>query len=219
MVVRRGNVLGLGMALLCLTSCGTVPTQWMPNGYRYQDDTPVSSPAPSRPWRDNLAHPDLEKIGDRTAAWQGAVYELISPLPQIIPPSSSPVTLVPKSSNAENAELDHYLRQGLLSYGYTVNPSPDNKGTILSYEATGISSKESKALAARKFGADAVKKGDFKGMDYLTLDILGADGKPVAHQETIAVLPVDKKKSSSWGWNGTLTPDSGEKKPIYQTRE
>ncbi len=217
---RRVSVLGLGLAALCLASCETVPTQWMPNGYRYQDDTPLSSPAPSRPWRKDAAHPDLEKMGDRTAAWQGAVYELISPLPQAIPATAAPITLQAQSSVPENAEFDHYLRQALLSQGYTVNPSPDNKGAVLVYDASRIRSKESKLLVGRKFGSEFLKKGDFRNMDYLTLDILGADGKPVSRYETIAVLPDDGKKKSSWSWGGgSVRSDSADKKAIYQTRE
>lgn len=220
MINRRISVLSL--AVLGLTSCGAIPTQYMPNGYRYNDDTPLSSPAPSRPWLDEADHPNLTELGDNTAAWQGAIYELINPLPALIPPISNPVTLqtTPPAYPADQA-MDHYLRQGLLSYGYTINPSSANPGTVIVYNAALLSNPENLKKAQAKFGKEFVKKDNLKGMYYLTLEIKGADGKVIGNQAAIGVFPHDKSEYARWP-GFSYQPVQGReyaKKPVYETRD
>ena len=218
---RHLSLLGLGFTALCLTSCGGIPTQWAPNGYRYETPEPLSSPPPTRPWLDEADHPNLENIGDSTAAWQGAIYELINPLPQIVLPSSGPLTLktTPPAYPADTA-MDHYLRQGLLSYGYTVNPTPDNKGTVLVYNAAPLSNPDNVKKAQAKFGKEFVKKGDMKGMYYLTLDVIGTNGKVITSQASIGVFPHDKSEYSRWpGFSYQPVQGRADKKPVYETRD
>ncbi len=195
MANRYRSVLALGAAALSLSACSNTPTQWMPNGYRYEDNTPISSPAPSRPWSDKI-HANLDRLGDNTAAWQGAVYELINPLPAIIPPVSSPLTLVADEdvSGPANTAFDHYLRQGLLSYGYTVNPSKDNDGIHVIYGAEHVSGDKQVKQAQQKLGQDLSKKGAADDVYELTIKVVGIDGKtPITQQSTFAILPYEKK--------------------------
>lgn len=221
MIIRRGSVLTL--AVLSLTACGAIPTQYMPNGYRYQDDTPLSSPAPSRPWLDEAANPNLEDLGDSTAAWQGAVYELIDPLPGIIPPSGMPITLktTPPSYVAESS-FDHYLRQGLISYGYNVNSDSSAPGTVIVYNAMPITNKEALKKAQAKYGKDAVSAKNTKGVYFLTLEVKSADGKTtIFEQSSLGVFPHDKAEYARWPGFGS-TPVQGkqvETKPVYMTRD
>ena len=220
MNTRRGSVLSL--AVLSLTACGAISTQYLPNGYRYNDDTPYSSPAPSRPWLDEADKPDLEALGDNTAAWQGAVYELINPLPGIVPPAGSPIALktTPPSYVAESA-FDHYLRQGLISYGYTVNADANAPGTVIAYNATPITNKDALKKAQAKYGKDAVSAKNTKGVYYLTLDIQGPDGKTISQQSSLGVFPHDKTEYMRFP-GFSYTPTQGKRtdqKPVYVTRD
>ena len=219
MMSRRFFAISLSVLL---TSCGGLPTQYMPNGYRYNDDTPLSSPAPSRPWMSSAEHPNLEHLGDNTAAWQGAVYELISPLPAILPAATTPLNLIttPPASPAD-ASFDHYLRQGLLSYGYTVSPTPNPAGMTLVYNASPLSNPETLKTAQAKFGKEFIKKDNTKDQYYLTLDIQGAAGKAINSQSTIAILPYEKNEYMRWP-GLSYQPTQGKPvstPPVYETRD
>lgn len=116
-----------GGSLLVLAACDPVGTPgWMPNGYRFQDDTPLSSPAPSRPWVDEAAIHDTEKLASNTAAWQGAVFELVEKISPSLPTDGSPPfssraccknssesgigPLFAPSLDAKRVHSDHYPR-------------------------------------------------------------------------------------------------------------
>jgi hypothetical protein len=109
-----------GGSLLVLAACDPVGTPgWMPNAYRFQDNTPLSSPAPSRPWVDEAVIHDTEKLASNTAAWQGAVFELVEKISPSLPTDGSPLFLQePVVKTAQNQALDHYLRQALMQKGF-----------------------------------------------------------------------------------------------------
>ncbi len=219
-MIRR---LSIPFLAVLLTSCGVIPTQYMANGYRYHDDTPLSSPAPSRPWLDEAEDPSIENLADNTAAWQGAVYELINPLPSALPPSSGPVTLVTTPpAYIGDKPFDHYLRQGLISYGYRVNPAPSDAGAVLVYNATPITNKDALKKAQAKYGKDAINPKNTKGVYYLTLEIKSADGKKTTwEQSSLAVIPYDKTeymRMPGLSYVPSQKP-SAAKKPVYETRD
>ncbi|PZP56576.1 MAG: hypothetical protein DI586_03190 [Micavibrio aeruginosavorus] len=219
-MIRR---LSFPLLAVLLTSCGVIPTQYMPNGYRYNDDTPLSSPAPSRPWLDEAEDPSIENLADNTAAWQGAVYELINQLPAALPPSSGPVTLATTPpAYIGDKPFDHYLRQGLISYGYRVNPTVYDAGTIIVYNATPITNKDALKKAQAKYGKEAINPKNTKGVYYLTLEIKSADGKKTMfEQSSLAVIPHDKTeymRMPGLSYTPSQNPPA-EKKPVYEVRE
>ena len=218
MIFRRSSVLSLA---LLLASCGVIPTQYLANGNRYQDDTPLSTPAPTRPWTDEAAHPDLNHLGDNTASWQGAVYELITPLAQIVPPTNGPVSIVAKSpASPADASLDHYLRQGLVSYGYQVNPVAKNTGIILVYHAEPLRNPEAFKKAQAKFGKEIVSKDNVKDMYYLTLGIKAKE-MLVSEQSSIGIIPYEKNEYMRMP-GLSYQPVQGKaakKRPVYETRD
>jgi hypothetical protein len=223
MMVKSGRkqIFLMMAGIVTLTACSHEPfsTQWMPNGYHYQDNTPLSSPAPSRPWLKEAARPDMNKLADNTAAWQGAVYELINPLPQLVLPQAALVTLKARApAYPADGAFDHFLRQGLMSYGYTLADA-GQAGPILVYDAAPLTNKDIAALAEKKLGV--LPQGDRSGMYYLTLDVIGANGRLLGSQSTLAVLPNEKGEYDRWpgfssqpvqGW-------SVDKRPIYETRQ
>lgn len=182
MVTNRFFSLSLAFtALLALSACTSVDnvpndtvrstmlsTQSLSKGYRYQDSTPLSSPAPSTPWVRNAVISDTEKMSASTAAWQGAVYELVEQLEPTLPKDGTPLNLTSDGAkNADNATFDHYLRQSLIQRGYNLTTIPD-AGLHLTH-------KVEKAKTPRTYNISAT--------------ILDAKGKAV-HTETVpAVLP------------------------------
>lgn len=222
MTIKTRSIISVILAGVSLTACGSLPTQWMPNGYRYHDDTPLSSPAPSRPWLKEAENPSLDHIGDNIAAWQGAVYELINPLPGIVPPSRGPISLksVPPYYAATTA-FDHYMRQGLLSYGYTVNPGPGG-AVVMTLKALPLDSDANIKIARDKLGKEFVTTADkAKDTYYLTLDATDAKGSVLSHQSTIAILPHEKKEYMR-APGLSYQPTQGEaykRKAVYETRD
>lgn len=138
MPLNRFFLLSLGTSLLVLSACAPQgATQWMPKGYTYQDNTPLSSPAPSSPWLDEAVINDTEKLASNTAAWQGSVYELVALLEPTLPKDGTPLRLEPVSPiSAHDMALDHYLRQTLVQKGYNLTTT-SNAGMVLTYDATG----------------------------------------------------------------------------------
>ncbi len=171
-------------ALLTLSACTTVDsvpndtirrtmlsTQSMGKGYGYQDGTPLSSPAPSSPWVKSAVITDTEKMATSTAAWQGAVYELVSQLEPILPKDGTPLNLTSDEFglmvNVDNTTLDHYLRQSLIQHGYNLTTIPD-AGLHLTHKVEA-------AKIPRTYN--------------ISVAILGAKGKPVHTETVLAVLP------------------------------
>lgn len=122
-------------ALFLLSACsyverGTgVSFQSMSKGYTHQDNTPLSSPAPSTPWDKAAEINDTENLGAQNAAWQGAAFELVDKMSVHLPKDGTPLNLssakysVLKGSNDNS--LDHYLRQALIQKGYNLTSIPD----------------------------------------------------------------------------------------------
>jgi hypothetical protein len=154
MVIRRSFSLSfILIAVFALPACTTVDdlpddavhkkmlsTQSMPKGYRYQDSTPLSSPAPSTPWVKSAVMSNTNKISSSTAAWQGAAYELVDQMTPVLPKDGTALNLMRKRTHTPYdsvlspyyTSLDHYLRQVLLQQGYTLTTVPD-VGTQIAY--------------------------------------------------------------------------------------
>lgn len=113
-------------------------TQSMPKGYSYQDDTPLSSPAPSSPWDKSVVIKNTEDIGFQNAAWQGAVFELVDKMSPNLPKDGTPLNLSSEKysvlKGATDNSLDHYLRQALIQKGYNLTSIPD-AGIKITYKA------------------------------------------------------------------------------------
>ena len=146
-------------------------TQSMPKGYTYQDDTPLSSPAPSSPWDKSAAITDSESIGTQNAAWQGAAFELVDKMETNLPKDGTPLNLLPvkqgiMKGSKDNA-LDHHLRQVLLQKGYNLTTIPD-AGLQVTYK---------------------VEKSKTPKTYDLTASILDKEGKAVSVATVPAVIP------------------------------
>lgn len=172
MSLNRFFLLSLGTTALTITACAPIgATQWMGRGYKYQDDTPLSSPAPSSPWLDEAVIHDTEKMATNNAAWQGSVYELVDALSPFLPTDGTPLTLTTVAPiTAHDTALDHYLRQSLIQKGYNLTTTAGG-GTTLTYDATGPN-----------------KDGNYM----LSASLSDSAKKPLGNASVSAVLPYEK---------------------------
>ncbi len=114
--------------------------QSSPKGYRYQDDTPLSSPAPSSPWIASAVAHDTERMTTNAVAWKGAVFELVAQLEKTLPQNGAPIRVMPEEkwfagTSAHTTSFDHYLRQALIQKGYHLTTQPD-AGALVMYKMT-----------------------------------------------------------------------------------
>ncbi len=180
------SVLALAsIAVLSLSACTSVDdmprsntrsnflsTQSMPKGYRYQDNTPLSSPQPSSPWVNSAVIHDTDKMSSSTAAWQGAVYELVAKMEPHLPKDGTPLNMAPiKDGSPDNNTLDHYLRQALIQRGYNLTTIPD-AGLQLSHQVA-------------KSKTDKTNDKTYN----ISMSVLDLEGKAVATEIVPAVLP------------------------------
>jgi hypothetical protein len=184
-----------GGSLLVLAACDPVGTPgWMPNGYRFQDDTPLSSPAPSRPWVDEAAIHDTEKLASNTAAWQGAVFELVEKISPSLPTDGSPLFLQePVVKTAQNQALDHYLRQALMQKGFTLTTTP-GFGQVLQATAGSLMETDILKLAQKEDKFEKVSGADMRDFYRLSLAIVGSKEVVLAKSSVIATLPFEKRE-------------------------
>lgn len=111
-------------------------TQFMPKGYTYQDNTPLSSPQPSSPWVASSVISNTDDLATNTTAWQGAIFELIAAMEPYLPKDGTPLNLSAETGGIgrtpHTLAFDHYLRQGLLQKGYTLTTEP-KAGLAITY--------------------------------------------------------------------------------------
>jgi hypothetical protein len=209
-------------ALLLLTACEPpFATNWMPVGYTYQDDTPITSPAPSKPWLKDAVIKDTEALATNTAAWQGAVFELVDKISAKVPAASGPIALKALEPNTTQKQtLDHYLRQGLIQRGYTVATTSAAPGPVLTYDILNLSNPSVRDWTVKTLGADAIPGSNMKDM-YVLRATTTSDGAILSDEAVVAVLPGEKTEYRRWP-GFTNQPAQGKalhKTPVYVSRD
>ena len=139
--------------------------QFMPKGYKYSDNTPLSSPAPSYPLSYKATKNNTETITADMGAWKGAVFELLDSLEPSLPRDGTPLNL--NTNSLKDSSLDHYLRHALINRGDTLTTTPDAGLPIVTR------TEETKE----------------KGVYQLVAEILDAEGKVKSTSSVTAVLP------------------------------
>jgi hypothetical protein len=198
MTSHRYCTITLGVSLLAMTACttGNQP-QWMPRGYTHQgDNTPISSPQPSSPWSNSAVIHDTDAMGESTAAWQGAVFELLEKLGSHLPQDGTPLLLVANAPHTpQDLALDHYLRQALMQKGINLTNVAGNS-LIVGFDAVSLNTSNLKT-AKMKAGYEVVSGASLEGLYLLSAAIKTLDGKTTLGEAyTVAVLPYEKGKSS-----------------------
>lgn len=201
-----------------LSGCSTFPTNWMPHGYKYEDDTPITSPAPSKPWDDDAVIVNTDQLASNQAAWQGAVYELMAKLDGKLSPSDGPVILLARTpATNQKQAFDHYLRQSMLQRGFTLATTP-GRGPTLVYDVLPMTNPVTREFAAQRLGRDVVFKGDMKGIYLLRITSVA---QPAIDEAVVAVLAEEQSEYARWpGFSNQPAQGKAlETRPIYETRD
>ncbi len=193
----------VGVSLVTLCACSTVSNvlqpNWMPRGYAHQDNTPLSSPAPTAPWSDDAVIHNTDKMAASTAAWQGAVFELLDKATPFIPQDGAPliVTTVPPYAPLD-LSFDHYLRQGLMRKGYTLTTTAGT-APLLVFDIAPLTDASALKTAQSEAGFVAVKEANVNGMYLLSLIVQTPDGKTQTGKAyTTAVFPYENDTTEGW---------------------
>ncbi len=210
-------------SLLMLAGCSSpFATGFLPTGYTYDDDTPITSPKPTQPWMDEAVITDTEALGANVAAWQGAVFELVDKLSPKLPPGQPVALAVVHPVTAQKQALDHYLRQALMQRGVTLVPQ-EASAALVTYDALPLEKGDTHKLAVDRLGREAVPeaKSNMKGI-YLLRAVISTSPKALlADEAVIAVLPGEKTEYSRWpGFSNQ--PAQGKATsivPVYDTRD
>ena len=210
-------------SLLMLAGCSSpFATSFLPTGYTYDDDTPITSPKPTQPWIDEAVITDTEALGANVAAWQGAVFELVDKISPKLPPGQPVALAVVQPVTAQKQALDHYLRQALMQRGVTLVPQ-EASAALVTYDVLPLEKGDAHKLAVERLGREAVPeaKSNMKGI-YLLRAVLSTSPKNLlADEAAIAVLPGEKTEYSRWpGFSNQ--PAQGKATsivPVYDTRD
>jgi hypothetical protein len=210
-------------SLLMLAGCSSpFATGFLPTGYTYDDDTPITSPKPTQPWMDEAVITDTEALGANVAAWQGAVFELVDKLSLKLPAGQPLALAVVQPVTAQKQALDHYLRQALIQRGITIVPQ-EAAAALVTYDAIPLDKGDAHKLAVERLGREAVPeaKSNMKGI-YLLRAIVSTSPKALlADEAVIAVLPGEKTEYSRWP-GFTTQPAQGKSTsivPVYEARD
>jgi hypothetical protein len=208
-------------ALLLLSACeSTFATNWFPVGYTYQDDTPITSPAPTKPWLKDAVITDTEDLASNTAAWQGAVFELVDKISAKVPASAGPIAVqAHEPVTAQKQAFDHYLRQGLIQRGYAVGTTQAAANT-LTYDILSLEDPAARNWAAKALGPDAVPGSNMKDM-YVLRATTVANGAVISDEAVIAVIQGEKTEYRRWPGYASQ-PAQGKslhKTPVYESRD
>ncbi len=210
-------------SLLMLAGCSSpFATSFLPTGYTYDDDTPITSPKPTQPWIDEAVITDTEALGANVAAWQGAVFELVDKLSLKLPAGQPVALAVVQPVTAQKQALDHYLRQALIQRGITIVPQ-EAAAALITYDALPLEKGDTHKIAVERLGREAVPeaKSNMKGI-YLLRALVSTSPKALlADEAVIAVLPGEKTEYSRWpGFSNQ--PAQGKATsivPVYESRD
>lgn len=210
-------------ATLLLGACSSpFSTNWLASGYTHDDDSPITSPRPSQPWDSSAEIKDTEILATNTAAWQGAVFELVD---KLLPglPAGQPLALQTEGAvTAQKQAMDHYLRQALLRHGVTVT-SPGASAATLVYNVRPLGNDEVYALALKRLGPDLVpaRESSRKGFYLLQAGLASGLAKGSGDELVLAVLPGEKVEYHRWP-GFTTQPARGQstsRPPVYVVRD
>ncbi len=172
------------IGILGLAACAPQgPNQWMPRGYTYHDDTPLSSPAPSSPWLKEAELKNTDHMSANHAAWQGAVYEIVDQLDAALrarETQDAPVffiTSVPPVTNHDQA-FDYYLRQALIQKGYKLSPVADDHTRMIKINVAAMTDAAALADAQKFAGFQYHKNMTLQELYLLSADLYDVSAKP-----------------------------------------
>lgn len=197
---RFFTLLAVGVSVVALSGCSSITQpNWMPRGYKHQDDTPLSSPAPTSPWSDKAVIHNTDKMAASTAAWQGAVFELLDKAAPFIPQDGMPLIVTTVAPYAPlDLSFDHYLRQALMQKGHNLTTT-SGTAPLLVFDIVPLSDAKALKMAQAQAGFVVVKNASMSGMYLLSLSAQKPDGKTeMGKVYTTAVFPYENDTTEAW---------------------
>lgn len=178
------------IGILGLAACAPQgPNQWMPRGYTYHDDTPLSSPAPSSPWLKEAELKNTDHMSANHAAWQGAVYEIADQMDGMLRDhinlgaTAIFIAADPPVTNHDQA-FDYYLRQALIQKGYKLSPLADDHTLTIKINVAAMTDASTRE-EAQKFAAFQYQKNTkLQGLYLLSAALYDVTAKPQTEQKT-----------------------------------
>ncbi|MGB1077762.1 MAG: hypothetical protein ACPG05_05585 [Bdellovibrionales bacterium] len=162
----------LSASTLLLTAC-TNPN-WAGDGYTWNDNSPISSPAKTSSWNEKTQDNHPEKTVSRESVISGVSADIADSLEAKLS-RTTPIYLAPKQTKgAKTSIFDHTLRTKLKQKGYTLSSTPNGAYTLV-YDIEKAEREE----------------GEPKAYNFLVLDISGEE--PVIVEQRTQELPPLKK--------------------------
>ncbi|HOO50438.1 MAG TPA: hypothetical protein PLK94_04020 [Alphaproteobacteria bacterium] len=206
-------------SLTTLSACTPqISNQWVPKGYSYQDSSQITSPIPSSPWIEEAEIKDTNKLADNTAAWQGAVFELVDGLSTVLPTDGTAINIITTAPvTNQDLALDHYVRQALIQKNITLTTTAD-MGSILNIDSQPLTNQAALDKAKSLDTFTYVEDMDLKGFYLLTASLKDGSGLVVGESASVGVLPHEKAEYSRLpGFSiAPVTGISKEPTPIYE---
>ncbi|MAM35526.1 MAG: hypothetical protein CMH28_10680 [Micavibrio sp.] len=203
-------------AVLVLGACSHQPPNWAPDGYYWNDDTPLSSPPKTAPWFQEAYEDSTQSIRrDLSATLYGLSADMVSTLAGRVS-FDRPVYLYPKGEvSALTTAYDDALRTSLRESGFTLANGPVG-AVAMAYYASPISGYRAHRLDKNYTTMESlgIKPND-KGYLF-SLSLVNPDGGVVAEEARVQPLP--RKDIEHWdsNYHQYERPGPVVERPIYE---
>ena len=116
------HILLISASALLLTSCAN--SNWNPDGYRWHDNSSLTSPAQTSGWNNKLEGQPLDRTQSLESVMAGVSADIADSLETRLS-RATPIYLTPKTDiNAFTSLLDHNLRGKLSERGFSLSSTP-----------------------------------------------------------------------------------------------
>ena len=162
----------LSTSALLLTACTN--SNWFADGYKWNDNDPISKPAKTSSWNNKTANNHPEKTVSLESVISGVSADIADSLEAKLS-RGTPIYLAPQETKgSETALFDHALRSKLTQKGYTLSSTPSDAYTLI-YDIKEADQEEDAPVA----------------YDFLIMDVSGEE--PVVIEQRTQELPPLKK--------------------------
>ena len=120
-IIIMKHILLLSTSALLITACAQ--PNWLADGYKWDDRTPISSAKPTSSWSNMIATADPYRGENPQAIISGVAGDIADSLETRLS-RTTPVYLSP--IGRPNAMFDHALREKLSDAGYSLSKTPIN---------------------------------------------------------------------------------------------
>lgn len=216
--MRHSRFLLLPVCALMLSACDVPGFNWVPDGYYWNDDTPLSSPPQTYDWYDRSYDEAGESLRvNLEATVRGIAADMVDVFSRRNPPNGRPVYLYPKAKvNELNNIFDSALRKQLRARGYLLANAPKGSAKMAYY----ASPAEDVELHDLEYPATSLKEvGYVEGRPAYLFSMTQRDDAGDVQIQEIRIQPFLPKEDTK-GWNPPYhdyeRPGPMRRKPSYE---